>query len=221
MENSSLHFFCDNCKNPTHRTDPKSGCEIEYHAKEFKRGKYIAYQGKKVTHIHMLSQGRVKTDLLSSSGHTFSINEQEAPYPLAVPFLFADHNYFPFDIIALEPCQILYISRSTVERLIHTCPEFMRSFMVFNANITKQMAIRMKILSQKNLKAKFAYYVISQNKGEEFELNRSITMLAQYLSVDRSSLSRVISDMVRNNIITFKSGRIQIIDKELFESTIR
>ncbi len=214
MTNYDLLFFCTMCRNKTQEEIAKIKCSIPYSIKEFRKGEHIAYQGSQVSHLKMLIKGRVKTEIVANSGWTLPMEEIEAPFPLAAAFLFADDNRFPIDVIATEDCEILFISKESVERQISRCSGFLRGFMAFNANRMQYISERLKIFAQKGIKAKIAYYILSKENNGIFELGRSVALLAGYFGVERPSLSRAISEMVRDGIITFDSGKGRIVDSK-------
>ena len=101
------------------------------------------------------------------------------------------------------------------------CPGFLRGFLAFIANRVEFLSERLKVFSQKGIKAKIAYYILKHDKNGVFELGRSIASLAEYFGVERPSLSRAISEMVKDGLIEFESGKGKISDynriKELLE----
>lgn len=216
MKNQDLMFFCSLCSKS--EEDPEqSGCTILHIVKHFKKGEHIAYQGDKVQHLTMLVSGRVKTEIVSNSGLALSMEEIAAPYPLAAAFLFADDNRFPVDVIALEDCEVILISKESVEDQIAQCPGFMRGFMAFNANRMQYISERLKLFAQKGIKTKIGYYILSRENNGEFDLGKSVAALADYFGVERPSLSRAISEMVRSGIITFQHGKGKILDFNALE----
>ncbi len=210
--NSDLLFFCTACREKSQEEIDKIECTIEHTIKTYKKGECVARQGDKVTSLYMLSKGRVKTEIVSDSGLTLSIEEISAPYPLAAAFLFADENHFPVDVTALEDCEIILISKTSIEEQMVKCKAFLRGFMAFIANRVQFLSERLKIFSQKGLKAKIAYYILQLDKNGLFELDRSITSLADYFGVERPSLSRAISEMVRDGIIEFRNRKGRILN---------
>lgn len=210
--NKDLLFFCTICREKTEDEIAKIKCTIEHSIRTFKRGEYLAYQGDVVSHLFMLSKGRVKTEMVSDSGVAIPIEDLSAPYPLAAAFIFADNNRFPVDVIALDDCEILLISKETLEKQMAKCPGFLRGFLAFNANRMQFLSERLKIFSQRGIKAKIAYYILQRAKRGNFELGRSVSSLADYFGVERPSLSRAISEMSRDGIIEFKEGVGRIID---------
>ena len=202
MEKRDLLFFCSMCKDKSAEEIEKLKCTISHTIKKYKRGEHIAYQGDKVRYLIMLIKGKVKTEIVSSSGLTLPMEEIQAPYPLAAAFLFADNNRFPVDVIALEDCEVLYISKESVEAQIAKCPGFMRGFMAFNANRMQYLSERLKIFAQKGIKAKICYYILAREQNGELDLGRSIASLAEYFGVERPSLSRALSEIVKEKIIS-------------------
>jgi CRP/FNR family transcriptional regulator, dissimilatory nitrate respiration regulator len=220
MGKQDLLFFCTLCREKPAAEIEKLQCTISHTVKNFKRDEYIAYQGDKVTRLVMLIRGKVRTEIVSSSGLTLPMNDISAPFPLAAAFLFADDNSFPVDVIALEECEVIYISKEAVEKQMAKCAGFMRGFMDFNANQMQNISERLKIFAQKGIKAKVAYYLLSREKKGAFELDRSVASLAGYIGVERPSLSRAISEMVRDGIITFHSGKGTIINFDAMEALL-
>ena len=210
--NHDLLFFCTICRDKTEEDIGKINCTIEHSVKKYRKGEYIAYQNDKISYLYMLSKGKVKTEIVSDSGLTLSLEEITAPYPLAAAFIFADNNRFPVDVIALEECEVLLISKESIEKQMAKCPGFLRGFMAFSANRIQYLSERLKIFAQKGIKAKIAYYLLQRDKNGKFELGRSIASLAEYFGVERPSLSRAISEMVRDGIIEFEAGKGKIVD---------
>lgn len=210
--NTELLFFCPFCQEKPEEVITNLQFFNEHSIKTYKRGEYIAYQGVVVSHLFMLSKGSVKTEMVADSGMTIPIATLSAPYPLASALIFADDNRFPVDIIATEDCEIIRITKKSLERQIASCPRFLLGFLNFNANRIQFLSERLKIFAQKSIKAKVAYYILQRTKQGHFELGQSIVSLASYFGVERPSLSRAISEMCRDGIIEYKDGVGRIVD---------
>ncbi len=220
MVRDNLSFFCRDCRCSSKGTSGAEQCSMAHSTKAYKRGEYIAYQGDTVNHLLMLVKGKVKTEIVSASGFVLSMEIIESPYPLAAPFLFADNNHFPVDIISLEDSEVMFISKPSVERSMAQCPGFLRGFMAFNANRIEYLTQRLKIFAQKGIKGKLCYYILSKEVKGSFELGRSIKSLAEYFGVERPSLSRTLSEMVQQGIITLDNGKGRILDYKKIEEAL-
>ena len=217
MEKRDLFYFCTACRDKSIEDIEKIKCTIPHVLKTYKKGEYIAYQGDKVAHIFLLTKGKVKTEIVSDPGLTLHIEEIGAPYPLAAAFLFADRNFFPVDVVALEDSEVIKIHKEVIEEQMAKCPFFLRGFMAFTANRMQFLFERLKIFSLKGIKTKVAFFILQHTRGEEFEIGQSIASLAEYFGVERPSLSRALSEMVHDGIIEYKSGRGKIINRSELE----
>ncbi|MGL4957289.1 MAG: Crp/Fnr family transcriptional regulator [Bacteroidales bacterium] len=222
MAHSDLPFFCSMmCSSDTSKEKiEQSMCAIPHTIKTFKRGEYIAYQGDAVQQLMMLTKGRVRVEMLSYAGVSLPMEDIIAPYPLGASFLFADDNTLPVDMIAKENCQVVLISKEVFEQQISKCNVFMRGVMSFNANYMQYISERLKIFAQKGIKAKLVYYILSKEKNGEFDLGKSVALLAKHFGVERPSLSRAISEMVNDGLISFQLRKGKIINFTALEELL-
>lgn len=217
----NLLFFCTMCRDKTPEQIEKINCAIDHKIRVYKKGECIALQGDRISYLYMLSKGRVKTEIISTSGLALSVEEISAPYPLAAAFIFAEDNRFPVEVVALEDCEVILISKAALEQQMAKCPGFLRGFMGFTANRVQFLSERLKIFSQKGIKAKVAYYILQRDEKGAFELGKSVASLAEYFGVERPSLSRAISEMVKDGIIEFEGGKGKIVDYAGMEELLK
>jgi len=189
--------------------------ELSYKTKLFKKGECIARQGDTVNALYILLKGSVKTEMVSEAGTVLNIETINAPNPLAPAFLFAENNKFPVDVIALENCEIIAISKASIMKQLACNERFLQEFMTFNSNRAHFLSERLKFLSTKTIKGKLAQYILARTTNMNFTLNMSQTALAEYFGVARPSLSRSLSEMVNEGIITLKgkTGKVLHLDK--------
>lgn len=180
--------------------------------KSYAKGDFIARQGDTVDSLYMLSKGSVKTEMITESGGVLSVEIILAPRPLAPAFLFAENNRFPVDVVALEPCEVVIIPKTSVMQQLATNENFLKNYMAFNANRTQFLSERLQLLSIKTIKGKLAYYIRQHTVNGIFKMDKNQTELAEYFGVARPSLARSFSEMVDEETIT-RDGRIVNADK--------
>lgn len=195
--------------------------KLKFRIKKYKKGEFVAIQGDTVNYLYIIIKGRVRTEMVSDLGLILHIEDLAAPHPLAAAFLFSEDNKFPVDVIALEDVEIAVATKESVEQQLSENPDFLRGFMMFNANRTQFLSERIKIFLQKSIKAKFAYYILRIAKSGDFRLDKSLTILAEYFGVERPSLSRCISEMENEGIITFAKGRGKILNVDKLKKLIK
>lgn len=78
---------------------------------------------------------------------------------------------------------------------------------------------KMRILAQNRLRNKLKLYLQSLTIGPEGDLclNMGRSELAEYLCVDRSALSRELSRMQKEGILTVQGQHVHMLDKGFLE----
>jgi CRP-like cAMP-binding protein len=211
IKGMDLSFFCLYCNHKAPKNLSERDCPLEHTVKYYKKGEHIAFQGNRVSHLYMLTKGKVKAEMVSLTGFALAVDEMVAPQPLASAFLFADDNHFPVDVIAVDDCEVILINKSTIEKHMAVCPGFLMGYMTHTANQVRFLSERLKIFAHKGLKSKIAYYILQHDKNGTFDFGRSVTSLAEYFGVERPSLSRALSEMVSAGIIELKARKGKIL----------
>jgi len=213
-------FLCPVCMNIPVDKREKFLDEIKYKIKSFKKGEWIAQQGEPVKALYILLKGSTKAEMISDSGTVLNIDIINAPNALASAFLFAANNRFPVDVIALEDCEVMLISKDSImEQLSHN-ETFLQGFMAFNSGRVHFLSERLKLLSTKTIKGKLAQYILVRTNNLQFTLDRKQTELAEYFGVTRPSLSRSLSEMIDEGIISLKSKKGTILNLDKLKSLI-
>jgi len=205
-------ILCPVCKNIPDKERKNFLNELNFKTKSFKKGEWIAQQGDIVKALYILLKGSVKAEMISDSGTVLNIETIYAPNPLAPSFLFAEKNEFPVDVVALEECEIILISKDSIMKQLASNESFLQGFMAYNANRTRFLSERLKFLSTKTIKGKLAQYILEKSTNMVFNLGVNQTALAEYFGVARPSLSRSLSEMIDDGIISLKGKHGKILN---------
>jgi len=195
--------------------------KLDFTIKKVKKGEHVAYQGDKINYLYVLTKGKVKAEMVSAVGLVLFIEELSAPYPLAAAFLFTNQNKFPVNILALEATEVVAITKESIERQLSNNLFFLRNFLSFNANRAHFLSERLRIFSQRSIKSKLAYYILIHATSTEFRFTTTISSLSEYFGVTRPSLSRAISEMEKDGILSYKSGIWKILDLRKLDEIIQ
>ena len=203
-------LLCPICKNIPINEQESFLDELKIKTKTFKKGEWIAQQGSSVKALYILLKGSVKAEMLSESGTVLNVETIHAPNPLAPAFLFAENNQFPVDVVALEDVEIILISKESIMKQLAHNEKFLQGFMTFNSNRVHFLSERLKLLSTKTIKGKLSQYILDRMNNMYFTMDMNQTTLAEYFGITRPSLSRSISEMIDEEIITLngKNGKI-------------
>jgi len=196
--------------------------DLKYSYKTYRKNEIIFRQGNLCDALYILVSGSVKTEMITETGNLMGIEIIKAPRPLAPAFLFSDNNRFPVEVTTLEVSEILQIPKEEVIRLMGVQPNFMRQFLVHNANRTQFLTNRLQMLSIKTIKGKIAHFLLEQYNeyGKTFKINRNQTELAEFFGVARPSLARSLSEMVQDEIIFINKKEYTILNKDYLKSLL-
>jgi len=182
--------------------------------KKYKKNELIFRQGELCKYLYLLTKGSVKTEMIAEDGNLLTIEKILAPRPLAPAFLFAENNRFPVDVTTLEDSELLMIPKESVMKLLATNEGFLSNYLSFNAGRTQFLSNKLQILSVKTIKGKLSQYLLEQMKlgSNTLTLDKNQTQLAEYFGVARPSLSRSMSEMVAEGLISMDKKQITILD---------
>jgi CRP-like cAMP-binding protein len=193
---------------------------FQYNIKHYKKDDFIAYQGDVVDALYIILKGSAKAEMILESGTVMNIETISAPNPLAPAFLFAENNRFPVDVIALEDCEVIGITKESILKQLAINETFLQNFMAFTSNKTNFLSERIKLLSIKTIKGKLAQYILERTQNMTFTLDKNQKQLAEYFGVARPSLARSLSEMVDEGIIELNKKEGKILDGKRFKELL-
>jgi len=181
----------------------------------FKKGETVVRQGDPISFVMLLVQGSVRTEMITQEGNILNINTLEAVIPLAPAFIYGSKNSYPVDIIAVEPCTFLKISKAVwLEEMAHN-KKLMTNFLTMNADLTFSLTNKLQMISLKSLKMKLSAFLLEKTTidKETYVLKQSRTRLAEYFGVQRQSLARTLKEMEEEGTIELKGKRVKILNR--------
>ena len=124
--------------------------------------------------------------------------------------IFSSYPYFRGDIIATKDSEIVLISKDNLIKLLTTNNDFLIEYMRIQSNFGKELNARIKLLSINNIQDRFLYYL---HLNKDVISYNTITDLAKQLNIERETLSRLISKLIKNNIIIRDNKTIKVIKR--------
>lgn len=134
---------------------------------------------------------------------TYSIIEENQIF--GNNLLFSTSPYYKGNVIALLDSKIALIYKEDLIYLMQNNTEFLNLYLQILNNNTKNLNLKIKILSFENANDRLLYYLYQNNNSINYQ---SITELAKKLFLRRETLSRTLSNLVKDNIIEIKNNTI-------------
>lgn len=175
--------------------------------KKYARGEIILLTGQPVTAVGVILSGEVQIIHEDFYGNRSILTELNPSHIFGESFASAGIPESPVTVIAKTNATILFLG---IDRIITTCPNSCIFHNHLIENLLKILARKNILLSSKNqllslrtIEDKILSYLSLQaeKKGNlEFEIPFSRNELADFLCVDRSALSRVLSKLKKEAV---------------------
>ena len=149
-------------------------------------------------------------DILSYSfgGKEIIYNHLSSGMVFGNNLIFSSEPRYKGSIIAKKPAKIGLIFKKELISLLKSNELFMFHYLQYQSDNTKQLNDKIKLLSLDNAEERFFYYAYMN--GNQIEFN-TVTKLANVLSLQRETVSRLISKLIKEKKIIKGKHFIKII----------
>lgn len=196
--------------------------ELSTTIKHYEQGSYICTQNQDFNKIGIVLKGKVmcsRTCLCHNATFSHILKMYET---FGEDLVCAGHDSLPYDVIALENTTLLFIEVKDLLLLGHPYSPYINKFLI---NLLSLIANRHLISTEQieytripSLKRRVAAFLLNQYEQTGqllFTTSLSRCEMASYLSVTRPALSKVLSELKKEEIIDYykDSFKIQNLDK--------
>lgn len=190
----------------------------KYEIKKYSPNESIAFRGDEVRGLYIILKGTLTTEMLTEEGNVIKIEELVPSDVIASAFVFGKKNSFPVDLNAKDEAEILFIERKEFLKILFSKEKILENFLNEVSNKTQLLTSKIwNSFNNKTIKKKFCDYVKKNQKNSLFSI-QNLGALAEYFGVERPSLSRVLSDLVKDEKLErIGRNKYKILDKDFFE----
>ena len=192
--------------------------KTKYEIKKYSPDESIAFRGDEVKGLYIILKGTLTTEMLTEEGNVIKIEELVPSDVIASAFIFGKKNSFPVDLIAKDEAEILFVERKEFLKILFSKEKILENFLNEVSNKTQLLTSKIwNSFNNKTIKKKFCDYVKKNQKNNLFSI-QNLGALAEYFGVERPSLSRVLSDLVKDEKLErIGRNKYKILDKDFFE----
>ena len=192
--------------------------KAKYEIKKYSPNESIAFRGDEVRGLYIILKGTLTTEMLTEEGNVIKIEELVPSDVIASAFIFGKKNSFPVDLNAKDEAEILFIERKEFLKILFSKEKILENFLNEVSNKTQLLTSKIwNSFNNKTIKKKFCDYVKKNQKNNLFSI-QNLGALAEYFGVERPSLSRVLSDLVKDEKLErIGRNKYKILDKDFFE----
>ena len=190
----------------------------KYEIKKYSPNESIAFRGDEVRGLYIILKGTLTTEMLTEEGNVIKIEELVPSDVIASAFVFGKKNSFPVDLNAKDEAEILFIERKEFLKILFSKEKILENFLNEVSNKTQLLTSKIwNSFNNKTIKKKFCDYVKKNQKNNLFSI-QNLGALAEFFGVERPSLSRVLSELVKDEKLErIGRNKYKILDKNFFE----
>jgi len=197
--------------------------------KEYKKGTYIWHAGDKAEYVGIVIKGQVNIVKDDISGDRVIINTVYNPMIFGESYAIAKISEYPVSVQAAVDSKIILID---IEKLITPCSvgcsfhnKIIKNLVEIIAKKNIKLNNRIECITKKTIKQKLVFYLVDEMKmseNDEIKIPFNRNELSDYLNVNRSALSRVLSKLEEDGILIFNKNKFKILNynriKEIMEN---
>ena len=169
-----------------------------------KKGEILFKENEKCDSVFLLLEGEILISSSDIDGNEEIYNYLKSGDMIANILVFAKNNTFLGDAIAQKNTTILQIKKDILLEILKNNNLFLDWFLSYNSNETMESKIKTKLLSKRSIKDRIIYY-LTINGGI---IDESVTSISKKIMINRVCVSRIISDLEKQNIIKRKGKTI-------------
>ena len=167
--------------------------------KSLNKGQVLFREGELCSRVSIVVSGQVKISSMNYSGNEVIFNISENGDMFGNNLLFSDNPYYKGDVVALKDSVIVSIKRENLENILQSNKDFLISYLNIQSNFGKKLNSIIKLLSFSSAGDRLLFFLRENNKTIKYH---SVTELADLLHLKRETLSRLLTKLEKENVIT-------------------
>ena len=185
--------------------------------KLYEKGNIIIDMGDKVEAIYIILNGKIEISKEYDDTRKNIVNILESGEIFAEAMALSTNKISQITAISLSKSEILkinikYIFDNNLEKNKNI---FIENLLKIISDKNKFLSMKNDILSRKSLRSKiilYLEYMSNMQKSEKINIPYSRDKLAEFISADRSALSRELNRLAKEKMIELNGNKINIID---------
>lgn len=188
--------------------------KLDYNVYKIKKNDIVARQNTLCRQLMILLEGKLRVDSIDASDNEVLIEYIVAPRTFATPYLFNQDKMLPATFKSEGDGVILLANKESLFSLFSDAPHLLKNFLCAVGNCTKCSTVRLRILSYKNIRSRFIAYIFEQRYGSDelIHIEHNQVELADYLGITRPALTKEISKMAKEELLTIKGKQVLLLN---------
>ena len=170
----------------------------------------IAHEGDVCENIGVIVSGKVDIVSYAFKGKEMLLNSLKAGDIFGNNLIFSSDPIYRGDVIAKEKCVIAFINKENLIFLLQNNQDFLKLYLQAQSDFGKSLNARIQLLSFTNAEERLIYYA---SKNDNVIIFKNVTTLAAQIGIQRETLSRLLTSLVKRHLIKKEKGKITFVKK--------
>ncbi len=191
------------------------------------RGKILFAEGEPARGVYILQTGRATVSISSSEGRIVTLRMAQTGAVLGLNSVLQNSAY-EATVKTLEPCRIDFISRVELIELMHRSQAGCQAILEILSRELSELTDRTKLLLlPQTTKGRLANLVLEwsnelgANRSDQLDKVFTHEEIAQMIGSSRETVTRMLANLTRQQVIRITSDSILIRDREALERIAR
>lgn len=171
----------------------------------------IAHEGDTCESIGVIVSGKVDIVSYSFQGKELILNSLKVGEIFGNNLIFSSEPVFKGDVIAKEKCVIAFINKENLLFLLQNNKDFLELYLKAQSDFGKSLNARIQLLSFTNAEERLQYFA---SKNDNVIIFKNVTSLAAQIGIQRETLSRLLTSLVKRHLIKKEKGKITFVKKK-------
>lgn len=191
-----------------------------YVIKKYKKNSIVYVQNEKCLSLDIILHGTVAVQKIDSNGNVLNVYDFTVGDILGGNLIFSKRNEYPMTLISKAESLILHIKKNMILELCKTNKHFLQEFLALLSDKTIMLTNKIKSLTMKTIRQRIIEFLLYETyfqKSTTIKLSVTKKELAERIGVQRTSLSRELNKMKKDNLIDYNVNSIAIKDLEFIK----
>lgn len=183
--------------------------------KNYKSKEIIFNIGDPVNYFGILLEGQVDLSIEDAFGNKTILSKLTAPALFAESVLIKEVEEIPLSVVAMTDIKIIFFDyKSYKSKNLSSKDKVQENLIKILANKNLFMRDKLNLLSLSTSRDKILYFLSTESRKKHskyFTIDFNISELAQFLNLNRSSLSRELSKLKKEGLIDYDKKTFRIL----------
>ncbi|MFA6940745.1 MAG: Crp/Fnr family transcriptional regulator [Clostridiaceae bacterium] len=179
----------------------------------------IIQEHDKCKSLGFVIEGSLATQQFSSIGDNITLKILKKGDSFGEALLFSSDSEYRFNLMTTSNTVVIYIPFDQIKKMLTESIKFSTNYIVFLSDMASTFHVKIKILSQKDVRTKLIIYLSKESKKFNklsFAFAHSKTEIADLIGAARPSVSREFQRMQQDQLLKYDRKSVTILKPEMF-----